>query len=169
MKFSAVSTLYGLLILLPLAAGCAGGKMTDVPNHAAFQEVAMKSDKPVLVEFYKGGCPTCILLDGPMDKLVEEYRGRAVVAKYQIMTAYFAVKDKQVRDAYDITVFPTVVLFVDGKAVKTWAMHYGLKEYRQALDAALGATTAPATAPAVTTARAAATAPAASSQPTTRP
>jgi thioredoxin 1 len=152
-RFSAASALFGLLVLLPLAAGCAGGKMTAVPNHAAFQEVVLASDKPVLVEFYKGACPTCILLKGPMNKLAEEYRGRAVVAKYHLMTAYFAVKDKQVRDAYDIRVYPTVVLFVDGKAVKTWAMHYGLEDYRRAVDAALG--------PATTTA--------ASSQPATRP
>jgi thioredoxin 1 len=145
-KFSAAPVLAGLLSLLPLAAGCAGGQMTALPNHAAFQKVVLGADKPVLVEFYKGACPTCILLDGPMDKLAQEYQGRVVVAKYQLMTSYFWGKDKQVKDAYDISVFPTVVLFVNGQAVKTWPMHYGLKEYRQAIDAALGSTTAPATA-----------------------
>jgi thioredoxin 1 len=142
-KVSAASALSGLLILLPLAAGCAGSKITAVPNHAAFQEVVLASNKPVLVQFYKGGCPTCVLLDGPMDKLAEEYRGRVVVAKYQIMTPYFTFRDKEIRDAYDITVYPTAVLFVNGKAVKTWRMHYSLKDYRQAMDAAIGPTTAP--------------------------
>ena len=143
-KVSAASALSGLLILLPLAAGCAGGKITAVPDHAAFQEVVLASDKPVLVQFYKGGCLTCVLLDGPMDTLADEYRGRAVVAKYQIMTPFFTYRDKEVRDAYDITVYPTAVLFVGGKAVKTWRMHYNLQDYRQAMDAAIGPATAPA-------------------------
>jgi thioredoxin 1 len=128
----------GVFASLTLATGCAGDQMAAASRHAAFQQDVLGSDKPVLVHFCKEGCPRSVILDGPLDQIAREYRGRAVVTKYQLMTAYSLVTDPQIRDAYDITVYPTVVLFVGGKPVQTWVMHYDPKDYRRALDAALG-------------------------------
>src|ERR1035437_3975044 len=75
-----VAGLVACAILCVVAGGCGGDKMTPIGNAAEFQEV-LKADRPVLVDFYKGGCPTCILLGPTMDKLVEEYKGRVIVAK----------------------------------------------------------------------------------------
>ena len=134
----------GLLASVTLATGCAGDQIAATSRHAAFQQDVLGSDKPVLVHFYKDGCPRSITLDGPLDQIAREYRGRAVVTKYQLMTAYSVVTDRQIRDAYDITVYPTVVMFVGGEPVKTWVLDYDPKNYRRALNAALDGTPAPA-------------------------
>lgn len=120
--------------LTMLVGGCAGGKVTRIANADAFQEIVLRSDKPVLVDFYKGGCATCIPLDSVMDKLVDEYRGRAVVAKFQTMTAFFGIPSREIKHRHDIVFFPTVILFVNGQEKKRWVMRYSIDNYRKELD-----------------------------------
>lgn len=128
---SAVAT---CVVLALLATGCAGNKVTRIANEAAFQEIVINSDKPVLVDFYKGGCATCIPLDGVMDQLVDEYRGRAVVAKFETMTGFFGVPSKEIKRRYDIVFFPTAILFVKGQEKKRWIIRYSINGYRKVLD-----------------------------------
>ncbi len=121
-----------------LTGGCAGGKMTPVSSAEEFQEKVIRASKPALVEFYKGGCPSCAALDPTMDKLADEYRGRAVVAKFELMTPAFTITSPEVKERYDISFYPTVILFVDGVELKRWVVEYSLADYRKALDAAVG-------------------------------
>jgi thioredoxin 1 len=128
---SAVGT---CVVLALLATGCAGNKVTRIADEDAFQKIVINSDKPVLVDFYKGGCATCIPLDGVMDQLVEEYRGRAVVAKFETMTAFFDVPSREIKHRYDIVFFPTAILFVNGQEKKRWIIRYSIDGYRKVLD-----------------------------------
>lgn len=121
-------------VLAMLVGGCAGGKMTRIADEAAFQEIVVSSDKPVLVDFYKGGCATCIPLDSIMDQLVDEYRGRAVVAKFEAMTAFFGIPSKEIKHRHDIVFFPTAILFVNGREKKRWIIRYSIDSYRKELD-----------------------------------
>jgi len=122
------------VVLALLATGCAGHKVTRIADEDAFQEIVINSDKPVLVDFYKGGCATCIPLDGIMDQLVDEYRGRAVVAKFETMTAFFGVPSKAIKHRYDIVFYPTAILFVKGQEKKRWIIRYSVNGYRKVLD-----------------------------------
>ena len=98
----------------------------------------------MLVDFYKGGCATCIPLDKVMDQLVDEYEGRALIAKFETMTAFFGVPSPEIKARYDIVFFPTAVLFVNGEVKKRWIMRYSLESYREHLDKyAAPATTQP--------------------------
>jgi len=117
-----------------LAGGCAGTKPTKIHDIDEFREVVLNSDKPVLVDFYKGGCATCIPLDSVMDQLTDEYRGRAVVAKFETMTPFFGVPSPELKERYDIVFFPTAVLFVKGEVKKRWIMRYAMDGYRKVLD-----------------------------------
>jgi len=117
-----------------LAGGCAGGKVTRIADEAAFQEIVLSADKPVLVDFYKGGCTTCIPLDGVMDRLVDEYQGRAVVAKFETMTAFFGVPSLRIKQRHDIVFYPTAILFVSGQEKKRWILRYSIESYRKKLD-----------------------------------
>ncbi len=121
-------------VLAMLVGGCAGGKVTRIANEAAFQKIVVNSDKPVLVDFYKGGCATCIPLDSIMDQLVDEYRGRAVVAKFETMTAFFGVPSQEIKHRHDIVFYPTAILFVSGREKKRWIIRYSIDSYRKALD-----------------------------------
>lgn len=136
-----VAGMVACVFLLAMAGGCAGGKMTPIRDAAEFKEVVLKSDRPVVVDFYKSGCPTCIALDGPMDKLAEEYKGRAIVAKFMLMQATSAVTSPELRDKYNIWNFPTVILFVNGREKWRFLRRYDLDEYRKAINEALAVPT----------------------------
>lgn len=121
-------------VLVMLAGGCAGGKITRIADEAAFQQIVLATDQPVLVDFYKGGCATCIPLDGVMDQLVDEYKGRAVIAKFETMTAFFGIPSRQLKERYDIVFFPTAILFINGQEKKRWIIRYAINSYRKELD-----------------------------------
>jgi thioredoxin-like negative regulator of GroEL len=72
-----------------------------------------------------------------MDKLADEYRGKAIIAKFMLMTPYFVVTSSEIKSRYDISFFPTAILFVNGQPVNRWSLHYKIEDYRHALDAAL--------------------------------
>ena len=120
-----------------VAGGCAGGEPTHLRNAEEFQQVLAQDDKPVLVDFYKGGCPTCIPMDGLMDKLAREYKDRVVVAKFMLVEPYFAVTSPELKERYAISYFPTVILFVHGRETWRFLRDYELDDYRKALDKAL--------------------------------
>jgi thiol-disulfide isomerase/thioredoxin len=146
---SPVASMVAWAILCVVAGGCpgcGGEKMTPIANAAQFKEAVLKADRPVLVDFYKGGCPTCLALNPKMDQLAEEYKGRVIVAKFMLMQTYFAVTSPQLKDTYDIQYYPTVILFVNGRATCRFLRDYDLAPYRKAIDEALIAATMPDTA-----------------------
>jgi thiol-disulfide isomerase/thioredoxin len=113
----------------------------DIPSEAEFDRLLAEAGRPVLVEFYKGGgCPTCLVITPIMKRLAEEYAGRVVVARMELMKPWFAVAAPALRERYDIALlFPTVILFVGGEARKRWILNYRPESYRRALDKALSA------------------------------
>ena len=127
----------GLAALALLAGGCGGGKLTLLPGPRAFQEQVLQADRPVLVQFYKDGCMWCGLLEPALARLAEDYQGRAVFAKYRLMTRSMGVTNWELRTKYGIHWYPTVILFVNGQEKKRWVVAYDIKSYRKALDEAL--------------------------------
>jgi thiol-disulfide isomerase/thioredoxin len=91
-----------------------------------------------MVDFYKGACPTCVVLDPLMNQLAQEYRGRVVFARIELMKPYFAVTSEELKKRYDISLFPTEVLFVHGEEKHRWSLDYSLDKYRKALDEVAG-------------------------------
>ncbi|MCX5654690.1 MAG: thioredoxin domain-containing protein [Planctomycetota bacterium] len=60
-----------------LATGCESRNLRPIRDEADFRTLISSSDKPVLVDFHKGGgCPPCIMLLPVLDKLADEYQGR---------------------------------------------------------------------------------------------
>jgi len=118
--------------------GCGGGKLTPIADATDFELRVLQSDMPVMVEFYKAGCPTCVVLEPGLDQLADEYAGRAVLAKFKIWEFWFAVPSPEIKSRYGIWWAPTVILFVDGKETNRWVGHYNMADYRNALDAVTG-------------------------------
>jgi thioredoxin 1 len=134
---SSAVALVAVLLLGLAAGGCAtdnARQLIDVPD---FQSV-LKSDLPVLVDFYKEGCATCMALDPTMNDLGREYAGRAIVARFELMKFHFAVTAPQLKDRYEIAMMPTVILFVKGKEQTRWVMNYTIGDYRKELDKVVG-------------------------------
>jgi len=49
-----------------------------------FDELVMKSDKPVMIDFWAVWCGPCRMVAPTIDKLAEDYKGRAVVGKVNV-------------------------------------------------------------------------------------
>ena len=139
---SAAGRLSAGLVLAAALAGCsgAGGEMTPIKDEADFNRMVMQSHHVVMVDFYKGGCLTCVMLEPTLDQLTREYKGRVTVAKFMIVTSYFMVTSQKLKDRYNIAMFPTVIIFADGKERGRLALDYDINVYRKMLDAQVGVT-----------------------------
>jgi thioredoxin 1 len=142
-KAGAAGLCLGVMAMIS-AAGCSSNNIVHVRNEAEFRSVVLESDKPVLVDFYKGGgCPTCQIIVPLLDQLAEEYRGRVTFAQFEYMKVYFATTSDEISSQYHVGLFPTIVLVDKGREIKRWSLDYKADDYRQVLDEVLRARQVP--------------------------
>ena len=78
---------------------------------ASFDEVVLKSDKPVLVDFWATWCGPCRMLGPVIEELATEYEGRVVVGKVDVDN------NQEFAGKYGIRNIPTVLVFQNGEVV----------------------------------------------------
>ena len=94
------------------------------------------SPEPVMIAFSKGGCAGCLILEPKIDNLAKEYSQRGVkFTKMRVIDFFSTWKEKEIAEQYDLTMFPTVVLFVGGVEKRRWTVRYNMDSYREALEA----------------------------------
>ena len=76
-----------------------------------FEEQVLKSDQPVLVDFWAEWCGPCQMLAPTIDELATEFAGKVKVGKVDTES------NRQITVKYQITAIPTMILFVDGEPV----------------------------------------------------
>ncbi|MFB3892481.1 MAG: thioredoxin family protein [Phycisphaerae bacterium] len=124
-------------------SGCAAPdqRAVQINDDAQFQSVVAGAGagKPVLVMFYKEGCPACAAESGVLDQLATEYQGKAVIAKYMIFTFVYNVMSPELQERFGIRFMPHVVLLVNDQERTHWVGYKGIDTFRKELDAAMAA------------------------------
>jgi thioredoxin 1 len=96
-----------------------------------FDEVVLKSDKPVLVDFWAEWCGPCRMITPIVKEMGEEYEGRAVMVKVDVdsnpeISARFAIRN-----------IPTILFFKGGQTVDKQVGAVPKKVLAQKLEALL--------------------------------
>jgi thioredoxin 1 len=104
-----------------------------VVTDANFADDVLKSDKPVLVDFWAEWCPPCHRLAPVLDELAAEYAGRARIVKVD------ADANPETIRAYGILSMPTLTMFRSGQVVSQVVGAQPMSRLRAQIDLALGA------------------------------
>jgi thioredoxin 1 len=76
-----------------------------------FEEVVLKSGKPVLVDFWAEWCGPCRMVGPVVEELAKEYDGQAVIGKMDVDN------NPKIATEYGIMSIPALLFFKDGKVV----------------------------------------------------
>ena len=77
-----------------------------------FENEVMKSNIPVLIDFWAPWCGPCRMMGPIIEQLAEEYEGKAKVGKVNVD------EEGELSQAFGVMSIPTIVLIKDGKVVK---------------------------------------------------
>lgn len=86
--------------------------MADVTD-ATFDSEVIKSNVPVLVDFWAPWCAPCRVVGPIVEELAKEYEGKLKVAKVNVD------ENQQSASSYSIMSIPSLLIFQNGKPVKT--------------------------------------------------
>jgi len=74
-----------------------------------FDEKVLKSEKPVLVDFFANWCGPCKMIAPYLDGLADEFKGKVTVAKLDVD------QNGQSAMRYGVRGIPTMILFENGQ------------------------------------------------------
>ena len=78
-----------------------------------FEKEVLKSDKPVLVDFWATWCGPCRMLSPIIEEIADEYNGEFKVGKVNVD------EENELAAEFRVASIPTLVVFKGGQVVKS--------------------------------------------------
>lgn len=97
-------------------------------SDATFESDVLKSEVPVLVDFWAEWCGPCRMMGPTVDQVATDYSGKVKVGKLDVDS------NQQTAARYGIRGIPTLLLFKDGKVVDQKVGAIGKPEFQKMLD-----------------------------------
>ena len=108
--------------------------MSDAITHVSddqFDSEVLKSNAPVLVDFWAEWCGPCKMIAPILDELAQSYAGKLKIAKINID------HNQKTPRNYNVRGIPTLMIFKDGKVEATQIGAVGKKQLQTLIDNAL--------------------------------
>jgi len=95
---------------------------------AIFQDEVLKSDQPVVVDFWAAWCAPCRAVGPTIDDLADTNAGRVKIGKVNVD------ENSETPQKYGVSSIPTVLVFKNGEVVETLVGVHSRERYQQAID-----------------------------------
>lgn len=105
------------------------GANTLTFTDTAFDSDVLKSEVPVLVDFWAEWCGPCRMMSPTIDAIADDYKGRIKVGKLNVD------ENNQVAMRYQIRGIPTLLLFKGGQIVEQKVGAVGKSDVQRMIDA----------------------------------
>lgn len=107
------------------------GQNTLTLTDTGWESEVLKSDLPVLVDFWAEWCGPCRMMSPTVDALADDYRGKVKIGKLNV--------DEQPASAmrYNVRGIPTLLLFKGGQVVEQRVGATGKADLQKMLDSHL--------------------------------
>jgi len=101
--------------------------MLDITDQT-FEEEVLKSDTPVLVDFWAEWCAPCRIIGPVVDELAENYKGKLKVGKINVDDS------SGVASKFGVMSIPTLMFFKNGSPVKTMIGAQGKESLKREIE-----------------------------------
>src|SRR5206468_6020017 len=98
-------------------------------NDSNFDAEVLKSEQPVLVDFWAEWCMPCRMLAPTIEKLATDYSGKVKVGKVDTDS------NRDISVKYGISAIPTVILFKGGQVAQKFVGLRQERDFKEVLDA----------------------------------
>ena len=90
-----------------------------------FEEEVLKAEGKVLVDFYADWCGPCRMMSPVIDDIAKELDGKVKVGKVNVDS------NQELAIKYDVMSIPTIMVFENGKTIKTFV---GITDKQELLE-----------------------------------
>lgn len=96
-----------------------------------FEQEVVKSDVPVVVDFWASWCGPCRIVSPVIEDLSKSYEGKVKVGKMNVD------EHPNTASTYGVMSIPTILIFKGGIPVKTMIGAQGKENYKEAIEEVL--------------------------------
>lgn len=100
---------------------------------STFEQEVLKSESPVLVDFWAEWCQPCHMIAPVVDEIAKEYAGKIKVGKVNVD------ENANVPGNYGVMSIPTIMIFKNGKPERIMVGVQGKEAFKKNIDEVLGA------------------------------